>query len=575
MRELFARLFSRPLMMVEMTAASLLANVLALASPIFVMQVLNRYVAHGVDATLATLTIGVCLAVLLELGFRQIRTRLAASVNAAYDRTLANGAFATLTTTKTAAIEQLPMGLRQEMIAGAEKIQAAYNANNLGAVFDVPFAFLFLGALFLLNPVVAMVASGFVAFGFLISLISLASLRRPTHAMQGAASQRSGLIGSAIQAGDTVRAFNGNLFLRRHWEQQTATFHGLFRKISGSQAFTQTVGATIQALMGAAVIAVGGMQVVAGHMDVGVMIGANILAARALGPVIKFAMMSEQMAKARQAILMFHEFGKLPRERADGTALKEYSGTIAFEDMAFSYAGAKAPLFESVNLQLDGGSTLVFSGSNGAGKSTMARLLVGLLEPTRGKILIDGVDLAQVAPEWWRKQIMYLPQEPKFLDGTLAENITLTAPDTDLDRLNQLINMSGLRTFVDVSSDGTDTPIIGGGKNLSLGIRRRIALARALASDGKVMIIDEPTEGLDSDGCQSVLNAINAMSKQGRTVLIFTHDQNILQGVPRYIDLNTKPVPNLVSRPTAVDDGSETPTLPQTTSPPPKQGTMP
>ncbi len=559
MRELFARLFSRPVMMVEMIGASLLANILALASPIFVMQVLNRYVAHGVDSTLMTLTVGVCLAIIMELSFRQIRTRLAASVNSAYDRTLAHGAFATLTTTKTAAIDQLPTGLRQEMIAGAEKIQAAYNANNLATVFDVPFALLFIGVLYLLNPAIAIVVTGFVVFGFMVSLISLLTMRKPTQAMQGAAAQRSGLIGSAIQAGETVRAFNGGAFLRRHWEKQTGNFHNLFRNISGRQGFIQTLGMSIQALMGVAVIAVGGMQVVAGTMDVGAMIGANILAARALGPIVKFAMMSEQMAKARHALLMFREFAKLPRERSDGTALKGFTGAIAFEDMAFTYPGSKAPLFESVNLKLEPGSTLVFTGSNGSGKSTMARLLAGLLDPTRGKILVDGVDLAQVAPEWWRQQIMYLPQEPKFLDGSLAENITLSAPRTDAARLNELIGMAGLRSFVDQSSDGYDTPIIGGGKNLSLGIRRRIALARALASGGKVMIIDEPTEGLDSEGSQSVLDAINTMTRQGCTVLIFTHDANLLQNIPHYVDLNAKPVPNLVRRPTAVPSETDDP----------------
>jgi ATP-binding cassette, subfamily C, bacterial LapB len=552
MRELFARLFSRPVMTAEMIAASFLANILALASPIFVMQVLNRYVAHGVDATLTTLTIGVCLAILLELSFRQIRTRLSASVNSAYDRTLAHGAFATLTTTKTAAIEQLPVGLRQEMIAGAEKIQAAYNANNLATVFDVPFAVLFIGVMFLLNPTIALVVTAFCAFGFLVSILSLVSMRNPTKGMQVAASQRSGLIGSAIQAGETVRVFNGGPFLRRHWEGQTDLFQGLFRNISGRQGFTQTMGMTTQALMGVAVIAVGGVQVVAGTMDVGSMIGANILASRALGPIVKFAMMSEQMAKARQALVMFREFSKLPHERQDGTALREYSGAIAFEDMAFAYPGAKAPLFESVNLTLESGTTLVFTGSNGSGKSTMARLLAGLLDPTRGKILVDGVDLAQIAPEWWRQQIMYLPQEPKFLDGTLAENITLAAPKMGQAGLNELVEMAGLRAFVDQSSDGFDTQIIGGGKNLSLGIRRRIALARALASGGKVMIIDEPTEGLDNEGCQSVLSAINTMSKQGCTVLIFTHDQNLVANVPHFVDLNVKPVPNLVRKPTAV-----------------------
>jgi len=552
MRELFARLFSRPVLAAEMLAATLLANILVLASPIFVMQVLNRYVAHGVDATLATLVAGVTLAIIMELSFRQIRMRLANCINSNYDRAVAHGAFSTLTTTRSGAIEQLPTGLRQEMISGAEKLQAAYSATNMSTFLDVPFAIFFIGVLFLLNPTIAAVVTGFVAAGFIISMISLGLLRRPIRDMQGAGGLRSGLIGSAIQAGDTVRAFNGGSFIRRHWQAQTDNFHGLFRKISSRQGFLQSLGMSLQALMGAAVISVGGLQVVAGTMDVGAMIGANILAARALGPILKFAMMTEQIAKARQALKMFAEFSRLPRERAEGSALSTYTGSITFEDMAFSYPGSKAPLFESVNLKLEAGSTLVFSGSNGSGKSTMSRILAGLLEPTRGKILVDGVDLAQISPEWWRKQIMYMPQEPKFLDASLAENITLAAPDTTSKRLNELINMAGLRAFVDQSSDGTDTPIIGGGKNLALGIRRRIAFARALATDGKVMIIDEPTEGLDTQGCQCILESINAMTARGATVLIFTHDPNLLQKVPQYVDLNSKPVPALVRKPTPV-----------------------
>jgi ATP-binding cassette subfamily C protein LapB len=201
-----------------------------------------------------------------------------------------------------------------------------------------------------------------------------------------------------------------------------------------------------------------------------------------------------------------------------------------------------------MNLKLEPSSILMFSGSNGAGKTSLARMLAGLLEPTRGRILIDGVDMAQIAPEWWRKQIMYLPQEPRFLDGTIADNIALANPSMGLDKIQKAITMAGLKNFIDQTIDGTETQISGGGKNLSLGIRRRIALARALATEGKVMIIDEPTEGLDGEGAEAVLNAINAMAQRGCTVMVFSHDPQLLQSVPHYIDLNSKPVPSLVRK---------------------------
>jgi len=557
MKELFARLAARPLLTTEMIAASLLANILALASPLFVIQVLNRYVAHGVDATLATLATGVVAAILLELAFRQIRMRLAGNVNAAYDRTLAGGAFSTLINTKAAALEQVSPGLRQEMIAGAEKMQSAYNANNVCTVLDVPFALLFVGVLFLLNPIIALIVAVFLLVSFAVSLLTLASLRRPSRDMQTAAGKRSGLVGSTIIAGDTIRAFNGGEFLRRQWLDETGAFQKLFRKVTQRQGFIQSLGMTAQALMGVAVISTAALLVVQGHLDVGAMIGANILGARALGPMLKFATMSEAVAKANQALATFQEFSRLPRERGDGTALSEFNGRMELQDLAFVHPSAKTPLFESVNLSLEPGSTLIFAGSNGAGKTTMARLFAGLLDPTRGKILIDGVDLAQVAPEWWRKQIAYLPQEPKFLNASISDNLTTANPDLSMADLNPLIDMAGLRAFVDQSTDGLDTHITNSGNNLSLGIRRRLALARALATDGMLMIVDEPTEGLDAEGAQAVVTAMNHMSRRGRTVIAFSHDPQILEAAPHYVDLNVKPVPNLVRKPVEVPNDAK------------------
>ena len=549
MRELLARLFSRPGLMAEMVAAALFANILALASPLFVIQVLNRYVAQGVDATLATLTAGVVAAIFLELGFRQIRMRLAGAINAPYDRKLAGAAFQTLTRTRIGAVDQLPSGVRQEMIAGAEKVQAAYSPSNVGAIMDVPFALLFIGVLYLLNSTLALVVIVFVSLGFLVSAIALTSLRGPSREMMAASGRRGGLIASAIHAGDTVRAFNAGGFMSRLWSEETGTFQRLARRVSQRQGFVQSLGMTIQAMMSMAVIAVGALQVVKGHMDVGAMIGANILAARALGPIIRLATLSEAIAKSRQALNMFQEFAKLPAEKVEGTALTKFSGALEFQDMAFAHPGAKTPLFESVNLKLEPASVLVFAGANGSGKTTMARLLAGLVEPTRGRLLVDGVDLQQIAPEWWRAQVSYLPQEPKFLNGTIRENIAMAAPNMVPKRFNEVIDAAGLRQFIDQSTDGMDTPILHNGANLSLGIRRRLALARALATDGMLLIVDEPTEGLDAEGAAHVIDAMNDLAKRGRTVLAFSHDPQILQGAPHYVDLNAKPVPNLVRKP--------------------------
>ena len=546
MKELLARLKSRPAIFSEMIAASLLANILALATPLFVIQVLNRYIAHGVDATLATLAIGTVIAILLEFGFRQVRLRLAASVNAPFNRELTNSAFAVLTGAKSAAGEAMAPGLRQQIVSGADTIQTTYAAPNVAALFDVPFVLIFVAVLFLLSPTLAVIVAVFLVAVFAVALMTMATLRAPTRDMLTTGGRRGTLISAAIIAADSVRAFNAQDFINRQWRNESALFQKLYRIVMGRQGVVQTLSISAQGLMSVAVIATGAVLVVQGRMDVGSMIGANILAARALGPLIKLAQMSESFVKARQALALLHEFSKIPRERTEGSALGEYSGALEFQDLGFAHPGQRTPLFESMSLKLEPKALLVVAGSNGAGKTTLARLIVGLLEPTRGKILANGVDLAQIVPEWWRKQIVYLPQEPGFLNATIRDNLLAGNPDLDDGALNDLAHAAGLKSFIDQSPEGLDTPLTANGANLSLGVRRRLALARALATDGMLVVIDAPTEGLDTEGAQLVIETINKLAKRGRTIVVFSHNPQILAAAPQYVDLNSKPVPKLV-----------------------------
>jgi ATP-binding cassette subfamily C protein LapB len=199
-------------------------------------------------------------------------------------------------------------------------------------------------------------------------------------------------------------------------------------------------------------------------------------------------------------------------------------------------------------------------------------MIVGLLEPTRGKILIDGVDLTQVVPEWWRKQIVYLPQEPSFLNATIAENLLTISPELDEAGLNELARAAGLKSFIDQSPEGFQTVLTNNGANLSLGIRRRLALARALASDGMLVVIDDPTEGLDAEGVQVVIDSINKLTKRGRTIIVFTHDPNLFSGIQHYLDLNSKPTPKLVRRGAAADAPAALTAVPMPAPKPAQEG---
>lgn len=546
MNELIRRLKAFPVVTGELAAASLLANVLALASPLFVMQVLRRYVAHGVDSTLWTLTAGVVLAIVFEAAFRQLRFKISAALSQPFDRAASEQVFAVLTSARADVLAQIPPGQRREVASAPDAIAQAFGPISMAAYLDAPFALVFLLALALLSPLLA-----FVALVFILGVIGFGVLhhraqQEPATQLQNAASGRQALLDSVLSEGETVRAFTVGTALRERWRGALDALDTVTRRITLIQGGAQTATQAVQALQATAIIAVGGTMVVAGDLDVGLLIGANILASRALAPVVRLTQMAGAVAKARSAEAAIEQIRRLPLERTKGSALGEYKGGVEFKDLAFAYPGQPTPLFESLTLNLQPGALFVVSGANGAGKTTLAKLLAGLLVPSRGQILVDGVELAQVAPEWWRRQLIYLPQEPGFINATVRENILAYAPDLDEAGLNRVIREAGLERYFATSQQGFDTPLSGGGRTLPVGIRRRLALARALASDGKLVILDEPTEGLDTEGAQQMGRVINTLSQRGCTIIALSHDPNIIKGAPYVLDLNAKPVPRLL-----------------------------
>lgn len=553
MNELFRRLRLRPGLGLEIGLASLFANILALATSLFVIQVLNRYVAHGVDATLMTLTSGVLLAIVLEYAFRRVRMRLARAVSAGPDATIAGAGFNVLLKVRAGALERIPQGQRQQIISATSSIEKAFASGNIGAVFDVPFALLFIGVLFLLSPVLSGVVGFFALAIFILGSLSAARLQKDTRQLLQASGNSNALIRSATGEIDTVRAFNAASFLGRMWQQQLQKVQGLRRAMETRQGGTQIIVQSATALMSVIVVAIGATLVVAGELDVGAMIGANILGARALAPISRFAQLGATFAEASESHAILKEFAKLPLEPDSGSLKTKYLGGLEFKDLAFVFPGETTPLFESLSLTLKPGAILVISGSNGSGKTTLSRLISGVIDPVRGQILADGLDLRQASPEWWRRQIVYLPQEPTLLNASIRENLMTVNPDLEPEQLAKAIAAAGLVNYLDESPKGLETQVTDNGRNLSLGIRRRLALARALTTDGMLVIFDEPTEGLDAEGVACVYAAMKDLAKRGRTIIVVSHDSKIVKGAQVVIDLNGKPVPRVTERPRPVE----------------------
>ena len=337
MKELLRRFIAHPGLSIELLVGSFFVNVMAMASPLFVMQVLNRYVGQGVDATLFTLTSGVLIAIALEFAFRQSRLSLARGISIKPDEAAALNGFDTLTRAKISALDQTPAETRKEIVNGTAAIEAAYNSTNVTTILDAPFSLLFVFVLYIIEPLLAYVVLAFIVAVFAVGIISAKTMQAKTSDLQANTSTGSALLGTVTREGDTVRSFNAGEYLRTAWRQHVFTTQKLRRDIGASQALVQTITQSSNGLMSVAVIATGATLVVMGQLDVGAMIGGNILAARALQPVTKLAQLGSAFAKARQSLDLFKKLAAVPLEPDSGSALRTYSGSIEFRDAAFAF----------------------------------------------------------------------------------------------------------------------------------------------------------------------------------------------------------------------------------------------
>ena len=548
MQELFLRLSRHPFITLELFVASLFANGLGLASTLYVIQLLNRYVSHGVDATLFTLTIGVCLAALFEYAFRRIRSRLAATVGVNRNRELMMESFGILTKGKVKDLDAIPKRTRQELMKGINSIEDAYKPSNLTALFDLPFSLLFIGVLFLLSPLLSLIAICFMIVMLLLACLSQYKLRTQIKQLTNISILANGIFAAANQSSDTLRLFDRSTLLMQRWKSNTEQFLNQRKLIADDQDILQSRTRILQVFLSIAIYAVGARLVVLGELNVGLLIGANILAARALAPIGRFAQLGDAFITASQALERIQQLENIETEKESGIAPESYQGELTVRDMAFQYPGMSQPLFESLNFELKPGSVLVVSGANGTGKTTLMRLLAGLIEPDRGQILADGVELRQLIPSWWRSNLILLPQEVGFLPATIGENIMTANPKLDAAGLNNVIQESGLAELIDKTPQGLNTPLSAGAEHIPVGHRKRIALARALATGGKLVLFDDPLEGLDAKGCQIIYSLLLKLSRAGHTIIVFTQDPHIIKSAIRILDLNIKPVPTIHNR---------------------------
>jgi len=454
MREIIKRLLLHPFVLTQLIIVSFFVNILALASPIFVMQVLQRYIAYGVSSTLITLVTGVSIAIVFEFFFRNLRHRIARGLDRENHK-IKQRVLYRIQSSKTVFGELYKKLKYQSIDRILQSIENTFSANTVIIILDLPFILIFLITIFLIHNTLGAITLLIILCVILISW--LMSMIADRVVLQTALEQNneSSIVKSMISQHSTIKLFNYELIFEKAWNQIIAILLPLKKKMQARLHLSTSTMQTAVGLTTVAIIGVGATLVVAGELGVGGLIAANILAARALSPLIKYISLKPNLQGGLQQLNELQNLTNVVADRIKGSVIEKFKGKIALEKLEFKYSEQKISLFRNISVSVSPGQILVITGNNGTGKTTLAKLLLGILEPNYGSISADEVLIKQLQEPWWRQNIMYLPQETQFINGSFKVNIfgqkTSTTPiiANKPHEISNVLIESGLKEFID------------------------------------------------------------------------------------------------------------------------------
>ena len=540
------KIFADRALFFKLLVASLFVNLLALATPIYVIQVLQRYIAYGVISTLITLFFGVIFIVIFEFFFKNIRHRMARQYELG-NVTYANQILNKLVSIKTQ-IYEVSKKFRNDIINHhLSNIQNTFSATNIVSILDVPFTLIFLLALFLIHYQLGLITLFFLGLPFLVNKILNERVHKLSQQSVLDNNNSFRLFENVLTRNSTIKYFNILKFISNSWNVIANRIANTRENLETEKNLVSSFSGLIASLLTVFIIGWGATLAVDGQISVGALIGANILAARALMPINRLVILQDQISRMENSYNELNKFSSYASEKSEGREIQDLKGKILLEDVFFQYPEQKNPIFESLNLNVSPGELAVIVGNNGSGKSTLIKSLAGILEFTRGRFLLDDIEVGQLAEKWHRSNLIYSPQEPKFVDGTIKDNL-IGEKQIEEDQFVKILTDANLITFINSDKSGVNKILDSSDDQLPLGIRKRMALARGMVNNGKLVFLDEPTEGLDNEGKTSVNKIIKNFKSEKRSLIIATNDQEIIDISDILIDLNSKPKPQAVKQ---------------------------
>jgi ATP-binding cassette, subfamily B, bacterial HlyB/CyaB len=524
----------------EVLLASFFLQLFALASPLFFQVVIDKVLVHRSIGTLDVLMIGLLGIAVFETVLGILRTYLFSHATNRIDVELGARLFQHLLALPTAYFQARRVGDSVARVRELESIRTFLTSSALTLVIDLFFTFVFLGVMFLYSPLLTGVVLAGFPFYMGISAGATPRFRRLLDEKFKRGAENQAFLVESVTGVETLKAMAVEPQMQRRWEEQLAGYVAAsFRVLRLGNTASNSVQFVNKVVM-AAILYFGARLVISGDLTVGELVAFNMLAGRVSQPVLRLAQIWQDFHQARLSVERLGDILNTPPEpkfNPARAALPAIRGDVTFDHVVFRYRIDGPEILHDVSFSVSAGQVIGIVGPSGSGKSTVAKLIQRLYIPERGRVLVDGVDLAMVDTSWLRRQIGAVLQENVLFNQSIRDNIALPDPAMPIERVVDAAKLAGAHDFILELPDGYDTIVGERGASLSGGQRQRIAIARALVTNPRILIFDEATSALDYESERIIQDNMQRIA-QGRTVFVIAHRLSTVRRSNRIITID-------------------------------------
>jgi ATP-binding cassette subfamily C protein LapB len=516
--------------------ATFIISFIGLLAAMYSMQVYDRVVPSKGYSTLLVLTVGVLISIALELLIKQVRAQMVERACKAIDQELSAVFFGKALDIRMDARPRT-VGTFASQIRHFESVRSFLTSSTLFILADAPFAFLFVIVIGMISWQVALVPLVMVPLAILVGLSFRKPIEKYTGLHMAESNRKNGLLIEAIDGIESVKAANGEWKLLDRWRHLTATIAQGELHMRSLSTLSTNITQVMQQITYVGMVAVGAHAITMGELTMGGLIACTIISGRALSPLAQFPGLIVQWKHAQIALKGLDGIMAMPSDRDPATRLlvpQSCQGQVRIDKIAFAYSD-KHPILEVPALAFAPGERVAILGAVGSGKSTLIKILSGLYKPSAGTVFLDNVDVTQLAPEFVREHMGYLPQDVRLFQGTLRENLTLGMPSPSDSQILRAAAMTGMDMVIQNHPKGLELEISEGGNGLSGGQRQLVGLTRMLLQQPRIMLLDEPTASMDGQLENRVMHHLFNELAPESLLIVVTHKPALLAYVNRVI----------------------------------------